>query len=180
MAESSSRYGITWQGTVPFTYKTEPPPPQAILDEWMRANVVLLQALSTLEAPQQEIELDHGAPKDHVIQRLESKLDLTISLLAILLRQQITIPDTVPITLMADSIEWESTTLLDPDTQVNLSIYLNPRLPQPLMMPAVITVINPENKKIRAKFTKMNDECQDWLERTLFRFHRRSIQNRQR
>lgn len=180
MTESMNRYGITWQGTVPFSFKAEAPPPPGILDEWMRTNVVLLQALATLDTPRQETDLEQGSSKDHAIQRLESKLDLTLSLLSMLLKQQVRMPDPIPITLMADSVEWESTSLLEPDTTVNLSVYLNPRLPQPLMMPAVITVIRPESKKIRASFSKMSEECRDWLERTLFRYHRRTIQNRQR
>ena len=75
-------------------------------------------------------------------------------------------------------MEWTDAAVPQTGQLILISLHLSPKLPQPLLLPAAVTQLESmENgSRVRAKFTHLNQEMEEWLERTLFRFHRRSIQ----
>lgn len=144
------------------------------LAEWMHGNVVVLQALANLESLTKESDTEHRI--DHNIARLEAKLDLTLTLVGELLRRQTPLPPAVPMALTSETIAWQSAQAIAPHAKGVVALYLSSRLPWPLMLPA--EVIASQDGKIRAKLTHMSEEAQEWLDRTLFRHHRRAVHAR--
>lgn len=146
------------------------------LAEWMHGNLLVLQALASLEAIGKESETEHRI--DHNIARLEAKLDLTLAMVGELLRRQMPLPAAVPIALASETIAWQSAQAIAAHTKGAVSLYLSARLPWPLMLP--VEIIWSQDGKVRAKLMHMSEEAQEWLDRTLFRHHRRAVHARAR
>jgi hypothetical protein len=148
-------------------------------EQWQYAGAALLRALAVLETPVSEIERDISSPGGKAMERLEAKLDLALSLMAQLARQQAAPPPLHRVVLRAKSLEWLGETAPAPQQLVLLSLYISPKLPQPLMLPAKVTGVALQDNgvsRVRADFVGLSEEMEDWLARTLFRFHRRDIQ----
>lgn len=148
--------------------------PQEIAD-WMRGNVTLLQALAALEAPPREPEGEHRAEAG--LARLEAKIDLALALLGEIARLHAPLPPAVPVTLSADVLSWEGTAP-PRDSLALVTLYLCPRLPWPLRLPVQVTEVTAT--RVNARLLHFSPEAQHWLDRTLFRHHRRALQARSR
>lgn len=171
--------GVYYHATLPMSWHAEPAPSADNLSVWMHDNVTLLRALATVEALQPEKEIDQGASVAKVLERLEFKIDLTLNLIAKLLTQNIELPPVCPLLITTSGIEWlcaENAPIAGED--IIISAYISPKLPQPLMLPAHVAAVRDDVSGIRvyATFTHINEEAQEWLSRTVFRYHRRAIQ----
>lgn len=144
--------------------------------DWMHGNTVVLQALANLESIAKDSDTEHRI--DHNVARLEAKLDLTLTLVGELLRRQTPLPPATAIVLTGQGVTWESQQAIAAHSKGVVWLYLSPRLPWPLMLPAEI--IASQDGKVRAKLTHMSEEAQEWLDRTLFRHHRRAVHARTR
>ena len=179
--DTSHQDGVFFETLLPLSWSlVSHPVPSFILDEWMQTNITILRALSTMEALPIDKENELGATAAKAIDRLEAKIDLSLTLLAKLLVQNTAFPQAVAVTLSGSSVKWinpEGPTL---GNDVTLSLYLSHRIPQPLILPAKVTSseIETDGLHTSATFTDLSAEMQDWLERTIFRYHRRSIQQR--
>lgn len=173
--------GVYCPATLPMNWRAEPAPTADDIAGWMYGNVTLLRALATIEAVQPDKE--NGSPgsgAEKAIERLEFKIDLALNLIARLLAQNIALPPACPALIGAAGIEWiDEGNPPAPGDDILMSIYISPKLPQPLMLPAKVASVLRENDgtRIYATFNHLNDEAQDWLLRTVFRYHRRAIQN---
>jgi hypothetical protein len=146
------------------------------LADWMHGNIVVLQALASLESIAKESDTEHRI--DHNVARLEAKLDLTLTLVGELLRRQTPLPPSTPTMLTSEGIAWQSQQSIAPHTKGVVSLYLSARLPWPLMLP--VEIVGSQDGKIRARLTHVSEEAQEWLDRTLFRHHRRAVHARTR
>lgn len=147
------------------------------LSEWMRANVVTLRALAALETAGHEAEHE-ATGHDSPTARLEAKVDLVLHLLGELIKGSRPIPAAVDVVLHAQSVEWTSATPPAPQTRGIVTIYLSPKLPWPLILPAQINRV--DGGRAHAQLLHMSEEAQEWLDRTLFRYHRRELHARPR
>jgi len=156
------------------------PVPELLRQQWTYANIALLRALATVEAMPAEREIDPG-PTTKALDRLEAKVDLTLSLLGRLLSQGTAVPPAVPLRLSATAIEWDSATGPKVGDEVAITLFLSQKLPQPLQLAATVASVEPGpgGVHIRAELLPPGVEMQDWLERTIFRYHRRAIQPRE-
>lgn len=145
------------------------------LADWMHGNVVVLQALDRLESVGKEGDPEHRV--DHHVARLEAKLDLTLTLVGELLRRQTPLPPSVAVVLGSETLAWQAHGDAPHGTGV-VALYLSPRLPWPLTLP--VEIIGAHAGTVRAKLTHLSEEAQDWLDRTLFRHHRREVHARTR
>ncbi len=171
--------GVFYHSNLPLQWRDEPLPTAWALQQQMRTNTVLLHALAAMETPLTEQEVDVSATMAKILDRLEAKLDLAVSLFSQLIASQTPLPAAHPATLSAEAIEWTAPDGPAANRDIALSLFIDPRLPQPLQLPArVITCVNqPEGVRTFAKFSRLTDEVQDWLEWTVFRYHRRYIQS---
>ena len=159
----SANLPLNWQPRESFTAEE--------LADWMRGNIVVLQALGSLEATTKDSDTEHRI--DHHVARLEAKLDLTLTLVGELLRRQTPLPPATATVVTSDSITWQSQQAIAPHVTGVVALYLSSRLPWPLMLP--VEIIGSQDGKARAKLIHMSEEAQEWLDRTLFRHHRRAV-----
>lgn len=171
-----SETGISLHATLPLSWQEAHAFPQALLAEWMHGNVVCLQALAALES--HDKEFDASASGEHAAGRLEAKVDLLLQLVGELMRkQQPALPNT-EVVLGAHEIIWEASAPIAPGSEGVITLYLSPRLHWPLTLP--VRVAGVQNNKVHAKLIHLSEEAQAWLERTLFRYHRRALHARPR
>ncbi|TCV90146.1 PilZ domain-containing protein [Sulfurirhabdus autotrophica] len=173
--------GISYKAMLPLSWS---PVITAIssstLSDWMDTNIYLLRALTTMETLPAEKDNEMGTVAAIAFERLETKVDLALTLLATLLEQKGSFPNPVSVNLSANAMEWIAEEGPSPNTEITLSLYLSKKIPQAIIFPAKVT----HSKRMegglhtRAEFINLSEEMQDWLERTLFRYHRREIQLR--
>ena len=173
--------GVFYPATLPMSWHAESAPSADNIALWMYGNVTLLRALATIEALPSGKENEVAAGMGKTLERLEFKIDLTLNLVARLLTQNTALPPATPLFLSATGMEWICSG--KPPTQggdILISAFISPKLPQPLMLPAKIAAARQEidGTRIYATFTHLSEEAQDWLSRTVFRYHRRAIQTR--
>ncbi len=178
MTNQSELQGIFYAADLPLSWAALSRLQTMQTEQWQHEAVALLRALAVIEAPIAEADRDISSAAGKAMERLEAKVDMALNLIMQLARQQRELPEAHPVILRANSVEWTDAAAPDKDQLILLSLYLSPRLPQPLLLPAtVVAVEHQENgAHVRSKFIALDQEMEEWLERTLFRFHRRSIQ----
>jgi hypothetical protein len=171
--------GVSYFTLIPLSWRLEAEPSADDISIWMYGNVTLLRALATIEAVQSERDSDMGSGVGKELERLEFKIDLTLSLLAKLLSQNAVLPSTSPAFISAEGMEWISQEAAAEGDNIVISAYISPKLPQPLVLPAKIKAVRqePHGTRIYASFTHLGEDAQDWLSRTVFRYHRRAIKS---
>ncbi|MEO1765719.1 PilZ domain-containing protein [Thiobacter aerophilum] len=165
--------GITLDLTLPLAFTPRERFDGQELADWMRGNVAMLQALASLESSRERDGESGGNP---LLARLEAKIDLTLTLVGELLRRQTPLPPATAMALTSQTIAWEHPQTLAPHSQGVVSLYVSPRLPWPLKLP--VEIIGTQDGKTRAKLIHLSEEAQEWLDRTLFRHHRRAVHAR--
>ncbi len=167
--------GIEYRGLLPLSWQDGQPSPQQSAD-WMRENVTAFHAIAALEGPAHERELDRTAGVDYTAARLEAKMDLMLQWVGKLLMAQHPMPPATEVILGSKAIAWKCPIALKPGQFGVLSLYLAPRMPMPLVFPVQIQTC--AAGQAQALLLHVSEEAQDGLDRTLFRYHRRSLQAR--
>ncbi len=168
--------GITYQANLPLRWRYEGTPSDTTLAQARQANIALLHALATLESvADKDHDIDPAVSK--AIDRLEAKLDIVLSLLSRLVSQQMELPAAIPVTLGVYQIEWRGAPELPTqDSIIRLGLHLSPKLPEPLQLYA--RVMTSQTNLCSAEFLDRDQELEEWITRTLFRYHRRAVQAR--
>lgn len=178
MTNQSEPQGVFYAAELPLSWiaLSRLQPVQA--EQWQHDAVALLRALAVIEAPVAEAERDVSSIAGKAMERLEAKVDMALNLMIQLVRQQHELPESHPVILRAGTVEWTDTAAPEAGQLILISLHLSPKLPQPLLIPATVAAVTHRENgaRVQAKFTHMNPDMEEWLERTLFRFHRRSIQ----
>jgi hypothetical protein len=107
------------------------------------------------------------------LQRLESKINLILELVSQVLARQLQLPEALPVRLSAHEIEWQTVSAPATGSSVLVEIYVCPRYPRPLFLPA--TVQGFAGGRVRAVFDDLGESVQDLVEKLIFRHHRRQI-----
>jgi hypothetical protein len=168
--------GVSFQANLPLEWRPLGDAEQHAVEIWMHTNIVLLRALATIDAqaPATDYENEPGSPTGRVLERLEAKVDLALTLLGRLLSQEQPAPRPASLTLSAQAVAWKSDSLPPAGSAVLITLHISSRLPQPLRLTAIVKRSGQGGAE--AVFTHLGEELQDWLERTVFRQHRRHIQ----
>ncbi len=178
MTNQSEPQGVFHAADLPLSWTPLGQTQPAQMEQWQQQDIALLRALSVIEMPVSELDRDTASAAGKAMERLEAKLDLTLSLMMQLAREQIGLPPCCAAILRAGSVEWIDQSAPEPGQMLLISLHISPKLPQPLTLPASVTATEVREQGIRvtADFIHLNEELAEWLERTLFRFHRRRIQ----
>lgn len=174
--EIMSESGISLHARLPLAWAAAHAFPQSLLAEWMHGNLVCLQALAALESHEKDI--DAGATGEHAAGRLEAKVDLLLQLVGELMRKQQPSPPSMDVVLDAQEVIWDSAAPIAAGSEGVLTLFLSPRLHWPLTLPVQVTGV--QGTKVHAKLIHLSEDVQEWLERTLFRYHRRALHSRPR
>lgn len=138
--------------------------------------VLLLRVLSLLEAAPPHYDEDDSL---EVLrwQALEARMDLCLQLLGQILLRDGPLPQVCPLQLSGEGASWQSQVPMQAGEFGTLALYLSPRIPQPLLLPARLITVQAltQGWQVEARFELGDVELQDWLDKTIFRRHRREI-----
>lgn len=180
MTDATDFPGISFEATLPLEWATLPSLTLANSELQRQGNVALLRALSAIETVVPEHEL-HAEASQKALERIEAKLDIVFLLVARLAGAAALLPPEKKIILSAEQVIWQESGNLPAIGQtVQVSLTLNPRLPQPLLLPVSIKELreNESGAEVVATLQACGDELKEWLTRTIFRYHRRALQAR--
>jgi hypothetical protein len=159
---------------IPFIWKAGPVP--AVTD-----GVLLLRVLSMLEATPPHFDEDES-PEALRWQAMEARLDLCVQMLGQLLARGDLPSRHCEVKLSGERCSWSSAQAVAIGEAGAVGLNLSPRIPQILWLPATIAECTPQGDvwSIAAQLTISDSELQDWLDKTIFRHHRREIYERKR
>lgn len=172
--------GVSYTATLPLSWHEAGTIAPGKIEHWQHANIALLHALATIEVVPTDREKELG-PAAKAYERLEAKVDVMLDMLGRLLAERIETPPEHPITLRANGLEWLDTTAPVPGREIVICLYLSPKLPQSLTLIANVQSCVQEggSTRVQCVFTHLNTELTEWLERTVFRYHRRAVHHMQ-
>ena len=140
-------------------------------------NLQCLQYIEALEAHSHrksespsEIELE--------IQRMESKLNLALDLLASLVAQTLARPAANSIELAASHARWSPDLPVDGEERGRLHLHLHPLLATPVELPGTLSMLDSGDRRVmtaHCQFDPMPDDLNDALLAFVFRGHRRAV-----
>lgn len=142
------------------------------LERLCENNVSVLGKVAAIEERHRMVGEDGELEQE--INRLHSKMDLLLGLVASIARMHLKLPDAVEIRLSADSIRWKLVGAVPlKGSRIMVSLYLNPCVAEPLCLPAVIQ--EGEDGWGEASFEHPGATCYSALEQHVFLHHRRSV-----
>jgi hypothetical protein len=138
--------------------------------------ILLLRVLSLLEAAHPHVDED-DSPEAMRWQALEARVDLCLQLLGQLLINKSPSPPLCAVELTGEHVAWLASHQHSPGESGCVSLWLSSRIPQALRLPATISEVSPlsDGWRVVARLRIDNDELQDWLDKTIFRRHRREV-----
>jgi hypothetical protein len=181
MRNSMDEAGISIEVTLPLDWQLDPTPSPSTLELRRQGNIAILQALAAMESAAHDLEHDLPEAVRKSMDRIESKLDVVLMLIAGLARQSTALPQERPVNLYVDRICWQEDAAPPQIGQLLLvRIFLSPRVPQPLSLQAVVKETNPQSNTVQvvAALDESDEELSEWLTRTIFRYHRRALHAR--
>lgn len=118
----------------------------------------------------------------HEMRRLESKVDLLLSMVSRLLVRQRPLPDPVPLRLSGAGIEWLSSQAPVKGEYLLLDLYLCRDFPLPLLLTGKVAQVTeePAGRRTTVIFEGLGGTVRDWLDKIVFRQHRRRIAHSRR
>ncbi len=145
------------------------------------ANAEFLRIMAALEEHPPE-PTEERPEIAHEMRRLESKVDLLLSMVSRLLARQRPLPDAVPLRLSATGIEWLSSPAPAKGKYVLLDLYLSRDFPLPLLLTGRVAQVTEEgvSKRVTVIFEGLGGTVRDWLDKIVFRQHRRRIAHSRR
>ncbi len=135
-----------------------------------RSAAILLALLIGLDEPAPP--LDESPELVAHLQRLDQKLDLLMELVGQWLHRELALPPAQLLRLGARGVAWRPAQA-PPAGPASVRLYLQPGLPKPLELPAVLRPL--EDGSMLAEFYGLDGPVTDGLERYIFRCHRRAV-----
>jgi hypothetical protein len=178
----SLRGGLSYQDSLPLSWRRLPEGSGTRLAHVDEANSEFLRMMTALE--------EHTPPKAdgnpelaHELLRLESKINLMLDLVGRVLAQSLKLPPVVPVALGAEALRWTAQGKAPaPGERVLVELYLRPEYPRPLTLTGHVKSVasSAGGKEVTLPLEGLGEEVHDWLERMIFRHHRRSVAHARR
>ncbi|MDP5052612.1 MAG: PilZ domain-containing protein [Congregibacter sp.] len=112
------------------------------------------------------------------VARLDLKVNLLLDLVGTLIYHQLDIPDTSPVRVSAAGVAWKGNVPVpEPGATVYLQLYIQRGLPKPLCCYGEV-VSSAEDYAAglaKVRFTGLTGAAKSWLEKLIFRHHRREV-----
>jgi atypical PilZ domain-containing cyclic di-GMP receptor len=170
--------GLIFEESLPVGWTPGPLAEGLVLARLNADNHQLLGAESSLD----EVRV-HEALKDespallHELQRLEYKVNILLRLTAELALRNSGLPPAERVRMSSRAVEWFAQHSPPTGDTGQLSIYINPALPQALRIPCVVAGqrIIEDSRATQLRFVGLSDAVVDMLEKLIFRHHRRLV-----
>lgn len=167
--------GLLFEGLLPVAFtqiKSVPETEQlAFINE---ANESILKASMILH---ESVDVDEHDEIRLELRRQDVKINLLLDMVSELLIQQNKIPEALLVKLTAGGIkcpvEAFDTKVVGIGEKLEIALYITPTTPRPLKIYA--EVIELDGDLINVQFLGLSQSVQDWLEKLIFRHHRRTI-----
>lgn len=117
---------------------------------------------------------DEAAPE---LVRIEQRLNLVIELLGQVLSQSLDLPSAAPCILGRTTFEWSGHDTPVPGEVVRLALFLHAHYPKPLVLFGQVTQVvrGVTTSQVNVQLAPLNESVGDWLDRLIFRAHRRRV-----
>jgi hypothetical protein len=178
--DKKSEGGLAYSDNISIAWrKVEHPLDQKHLAMVNASNEEFLRAVSVIGDAGGQKEPQESAAGGLVAQevaRLDLKVNLLLDLVGTLIYHQLDIPDTSPVRVSAGGVVWKGS-VPEPGTTVYLELYIQRGLPKPLCCYGKVVSSAEEyaagTGKVR--FTGLTGAAKSWLEKLIFRHHRREV-----
>ncbi len=174
--------GLTYEDTLPLRWVAATvAPSDAQQVRIQESNAEVLRAVAFLEEHQGEAVLEHD-PITQELQRMDFKINLLLDLVGQVLAHHSTLPEPLPVSLSAKAIQWDAQVAPDLGSHLNVEFFLSRKYPRPIMFYGQVQQVNtvPGGFRTTVALEGMSEVVRDWLEKFIFRHHRRSIAHSRR
>ncbi|MEM1187732.1 MAG: PilZ domain-containing protein [Pseudomonadota bacterium] len=174
----SASSGLAYTDTISIVWREvdqEPDPQHLAMVN--ASNEGFLRDLKLLGDGGQPRELtEASADFSQELNRLDLKLNLVLDLVSTLIYRDADIPDPCPVRVAADGLSWRGE-VPAPESLVYLELYIQRGLPKPLCCygKVISTPAEYEEGVARLSFVGMTGGARAWLEKLIFRHHRREV-----
>jgi hypothetical protein len=137
-------------------------------------NETVLRSIAMLEERDETQADDAERAEFH---RLEGKLNLVLELLSELVRHGRSPAHTREVRLNARGLCWNTSEAVRPGALMQLELYALPAWPVPLTLHARVTDVDQRRRdwRVCARLEGMGAGARDWLDKLVFRRHRRAV-----
>lgn len=137
------------------------------------ANEEFLRAMAVMET-HAELDEEHGSVAQ-ALARLELKIRLLTQVVGRVLARQLALPEPVPVRFTTAWIEWRGGRLPALGEEIALELYLRPEYPFPLVLGGRVVNLADDERSVRVDLEELGEGVREWLEKTIFRHHRRAV-----
>lgn len=141
------------------------------------SNEVFLRAVAAIGEFPKELASEDLSDISQEISRLDNKLNLLLELVGQLVYKNQDIPETSQVKLNSTHIEWTDRRLPEPGSKVFMKVYVQRGTPKPLCFYGdVVSSVDERRAGVaRVKYSGLSGAVQDWLDKLIFRHHRRLV-----
>lgn len=166
-----------YEDCLPLSWETlnlKPTPAELLVIQ--NANEETLKVIYSLD----EVLLENDDSQDMQAQqlmRLDAKVNFLMDMVGQLLSSSLTIPTPTKMSLSADGIQWIDKRAPDISDNIHVQLYLKVRYPKPVILPVVVRSVEKVEGgyKIISEFDSLSSGVEEWIEKLIFRHHRRAI-----
>ncbi len=140
------------------------------------SNESFLRAVSAISEFTKDLS-DVAPGLSHEIARLDLKLNLVLDLVSQLVYKQLDIPDICRVTVTSGEVMWGADNVPPPNKMIFVQLYIQHGTPKPLCFygQVVTSVDDFASGKARVNFVGLSGPVQQWLDKLIFRHHRREV-----
>jgi hypothetical protein len=173
--------GVSLDASLPLSWEPLPESSRFLMAQWATANTLILKNLTLLDTYNSETATAAVVGNEQWAQ-LETKVDLALQLLVQLYGAQHGTPASHAIALTNDTLRWHTEKPPAHGSELLARLYLSPKLPLPILLPCRVRMVEAHEQHwwVSASLEITDTDMQDWLEKTIFRHHRRAIQQQRR
>ncbi len=170
--------GLSYEDIMPLEWRrlgTEPD--HTYLAHLNEANEDTLRMLAIMDERSVE-KNEEGTTLAAEIIRLETKVNLLLDMVGQILTNHLLLPDQIPVRLGASGVEFAHTKPPKVDDRIVITLYLHQRYPRPLEIAGHVVSVDDTGQGaywVKARFEGLSTSVEDWLEKFIFRRHRRLI-----
>lgn len=177
MAYDAGSAGLSFTDNISITWKSiDYQPDDSHLALVNDSNESFLRAVSAISEFSKDVS-EESPVISHEITRLDLKLNLLLDLVSQLIYQQSDIPETSSVTVSSTEIQWQGKNLPHPNTTVFIQVYIQRGTPKPLCFygQVISTEQEREEGSSRVRYIGLSGSAKAWLDKLIFRHHRREI-----
>ncbi len=140
------------------------------------SNESFLRAVAALAAFTGE-HFEEESAISQELERLDRKINLVVDLVSQLVYKQLELPDKTRVTVSANDLVWRESNPPQPQETLFVQAYVQHGTPKPLCFYGKVssTPDDIDSGRCRVQYLSLSSSVQSWLEKLIFRHHRREV-----